>query len=77
MSTFIPPRAFLAPVIATLQQTNTLMGTRRYKNLEALKAHGSSTHFREMGKRFKDEDLLEGPIKPLFIEERGGFASKL
>ena len=49
----------------------------RYKDQESLKVHGGSKDFKELGRAFKKEGLLEGPMKVLFTKEAGGFASKL
>ncbi|KAJ4345605.1 uncharacterized protein N0V89_011738 [Didymosphaeria variabile] len=48
-----------------------------YKDQASLQAHGSSDHFKEMGKSFKEEDLLAEPMSVLFTKDVGGFVSKL
>lgn len=49
----------------------------RYKNKEALGVHGASTHFKDLGRAFKKEDLLAAPMKVYFTKEVGGYTSKL
>jgi quinol monooxygenase YgiN len=52
-------------------------GMSSYKDQESLKIHGGSKDFKELGRAFKKEELLAGPMKVLFTKEAGGFASKL
>jgi quinol monooxygenase YgiN len=49
----------------------------RYADKAALETHGNSDYFKELTRTFKNEDLLAEPMKVLFTEEAGGYASKL
>jgi quinol monooxygenase YgiN len=49
----------------------------RYADKAALETHGKSDYFKELGRAFKEEDLLAEPMKVLFTQEVGGYASKL
>jgi quinol monooxygenase YgiN len=49
----------------------------RYKDQASLKMHGASKHFKDLGRAFKNEDLLAAPMKVLFTKEVGGYGSKL
>jgi quinol monooxygenase YgiN len=48
-----------------------------YADKAALETHGKSDYFKELGRAFKEEDLLAEPMKVLFTQEVGGYASKL
>ncbi|KAJ4371973.1 hypothetical protein N0V83_003746 [Neocucurbitaria cava] len=48
-----------------------------YKDKASLEIHGKSSYFKDLGRAFKKEDLLAGPMKVMFTKEVGGYASKL
>ncbi|KAF1948938.1 hypothetical protein CC80DRAFT_485268 [Byssothecium circinans] len=55
----------------------TFIMLETYKDQTALKVHGGTDYFKDMGRKMKQEELLAAPMKVLFTKEVGGFASKL
>ena len=49
----------------------------RYADEAALNAHVSSPFGQELGKAFKDEDLVAEPMKIILTKSVAGYASKL
>ncbi|KAF1969936.1 hypothetical protein BU23DRAFT_601318 [Bimuria novae-zelandiae CBS 107.79] len=48
-----------------------------YKDKATLQAHGSTDHFKELGKVLEGESLLAEPMKIIFTKAVGGYASRL
>ncbi|EUC41709.1 hypothetical protein COCMIDRAFT_105447 [Bipolaris oryzae ATCC 44560] len=49
----------------------------KYENQAALDTHVKSDIGVRLGKTFKEEDLVESPMKVIFVKSVGGYASKL
>jgi hypothetical protein len=49
----------------------------RYKDKASIEVHGNTDYFKNLGKAFKEEDLLGEPMKVMFTKEAGGYASRL
>ncbi|EUC31236.1 hypothetical protein COCVIDRAFT_39367 [Bipolaris victoriae FI3] len=49
----------------------------KYENQAALDFHVKSDIGVRVGKAFKEEDLVESPMKIIFVKSVGGYASKL
>ncbi|EMD62824.1 hypothetical protein GGP41_002796 [Bipolaris sorokiniana] len=49
----------------------------KYENQAALDVHVKSDIGIRVGKAFKDEDLIESPMKVIFVKSVGGYESKL
>ena len=48
----------------------------QYPDSKALKEHGASAPFKEMGRSFKKENLLARPLEIKFVKPVAGFDSR-
>ncbi|KAF2430971.1 hypothetical protein EJ08DRAFT_553674, partial [Tothia fuscella] len=61
----------------TSGESPQLIMIETYKDKAALGAHGSSAKFKALGATMKSESLTSAPMKVIFTNEAGGFASRL
>lgn len=69
--------ATLQSAHASHVQANDVCANNRYENQAALDFHVKSDIGVRVGKAFKEEDLVESPMKIIFVKSVGGYASKL
>lgn len=57
--------------------SHDMLTSCRYKDKASIGVHGADPRFKEMGKTFKKEGLLEKAMVVQVLSPVGGFASKL
>ncbi|QDS76043.1 hypothetical protein FKW77_005341 [Venturia effusa] len=55
----------------------TFVMLETYKDKASIAVHGGSQPFKELGRAFKQENLLSKPMQVIFSKPVGGFASRL
>ena len=67
----------LEDLLSTNSRANLLIVRDRYKDQQALKAHGTSDKFVAFQKQLEKEDLMRAPMMLKMVSEQAGFSARL